>query len=122
MLRVEASPARAKGISRQLSELLIPRLLRRSLAVNLRIASVMIGFLERLAASRLCLSQSVLIVRLSHCEWRDSCFWAQRRDAFVPFCGLLIGVSEREDIDFREMRPTDLQSNGEAILRKTTWY
>ena len=63
-----------------------------------------------------------LVVGLSYCEWRDSGFRAQRRDALVPFCGLLIGVSERENIDFREMWPTDLQSNGEAILRKATWY
>ena len=55
--------------------------------------------------------RSLLIVRLSYCEWRDSGFWAQRRDALVPFGGLLIGVSERENIDFRKMRPTDLQSD-----------
>jgi hypothetical protein len=82
----------------------------------------MSAFVERLVARRLCLSRSWLIVRFSYCEWWDLGFWPQRRDPFVPFCGLLIGVSKRENIDFREMRPTDLQSNGEAILRKTTWY
>jgi hypothetical protein len=80
------------------------------------------GFVDRRVVRRLFLSRSLLIVRLSYREWRDFGFRAQGRDTFVPFCGLLIGVSKRENIDFREMRPTDLQSNREAVVRKTTWY
>ena len=65
------------------------------------------------------LGRRLLIGLVSYCKWRDFGFWVQRRDAFVPFCGLFISMSEGENIDFREVRPTDLQTNGKSILRKT---
>jgi hypothetical protein len=60
-----------------------------------------------------------LIGLVSHCKWRDLGFLIQRGDPFVPFCGLFISMSEGENIDFREVWPTDLQTNGKSILRKT---
>jgi hypothetical protein len=77
------------------------------------------AFVERRVARRSSLGRRALIGLVSHCKWRDLGFLIQRGDPFVPFCGLFISMSEGENIDFREVRPTDLQTNGKSILRKT---